>query len=225
VTHVAFLRALNVGGKGVVKMADVKAAFERAGCRDVRTFIASGNVLFTPTGSVPAQQRKIVAAMRELMGAKTDICFRTLADIDALIAADPFGDHASDERAKLYVAFLDRAPSTMPPLPHVDVKEACEIIGMTGRDVFIVSRPKPKGLAYGFPTFFVERLGCVCTARNWNTVVRLAAFARQPDVPGLLRETPPTRAKTPPPATPSSRADRGAAARRGGRAGNRSRAS
>ena len=218
-THVAFLRALNVGGKGVVKMTDVKAAFERAGCRDVRTFIASGNVLFTPKGSLPAQHKKILAAMQELMGARTDICFRTLADLDALIAADPFGDHASDGKAKLYVAFLDREPASAPPLPHADLKEACEIIGITGRDVFIVSRPKPRGLAYGFPTFFVERLGVVCTARNWNTVVRLAAFARKPGGPGPHRETRPAAP------TPSSRAGRGAGARSGGRAGSRSRAS
>jgi uncharacterized protein (DUF1697 family) len=180
VTQVAFVRALNVGGVGVVKMADVKAAFERAGCRDVRTFIASGNVLFTPAGrSVVSQQKRIVAAMQGLMRSKVDICFRALDHIDALIAADPFVGYQHDERLKLYVAFLDRAPAAPPPLPHVDAREACEIIGIAGRDVFIVSRPKPTGLAYGFPTFFVERLGCVCTARNWNTVVRLASFARR----------------------------------------------
>lgn len=178
-TCVAWLRGVNVGGRGVVKMADVRAAFEAAGCRDVRTFIASGNVLFTPgSKSAAAQQKKIVAAMHELMGAKIGISFRALSDVEALLAAKPFGRVAVDPAVKLYVAFLEREPAFVPPLPLVDAKEAVEVIGChRGLDMLIVSRRKPNGM-YGFPTFVVERLGVAATARNWNTVSRLVDFAR-----------------------------------------------
>jgi uncharacterized protein (DUF1697 family) len=177
-TQVAWLRAVNVGGRGVVKMADVRAAFEAAGCRDVRTFIASGNVLFTPgSKSVVAQQKKIAAAMHDLMGATIGIAFRALADVEALLAAKPFARVAADPAVKLYVAFLEREPASMPPLPLVDTKEAVEVITRRGLDLLIVSRPKPNGM-YGFPTLVVERLGVAATARNWNTVSRLVDFAR-----------------------------------------------
>jgi uncharacterized protein (DUF1697 family) len=178
-THVALLRALNVGGKSVVKMADVRTAFETAGCRDVSTLGAAGNVLFTPgSKNVAAQEKKIVAAMHALMGARTDVCFRELGHLVDLVAADPFGDLASDESAKFYVAFMDRPPSPTPKLPLVIPKEGIEITGLRGTDLFVVSRPKPNGM-YGFPNLFVERLGVLATTRNWNTVVKLAALSRR----------------------------------------------
>src|SRR3954465_8740479 len=97
-THVAFLRAINVGGRAVVKMIDLKAAFERAGCRNVRTFIASGNVLFDAPASLPAALKtRIAAELLKLFGNAPGVCYRTLAEIDALIAAEPFAKHADKQ--------------------------------------------------------------------------------------------------------------------------------
>jgi uncharacterized protein (DUF1697 family) len=176
-THVALLRALNVGGKAVVKMADVRAAFEAAGCREVSTLGAAGNVLFTPgSKDVAAQESKIVAAMSTLMGARTEVCFRQLDHLVDLVAADPFGDLASDESAKCYVTFMDRQPSPKPKLPLVIPKEGIEITGLRGADLFVVSRPKANGM-YGFPNLVVEKLGVRATTRNWNTVIKLASLA------------------------------------------------
>jgi uncharacterized protein (DUF1697 family) len=177
--YVALLRALNVGGKAVVRMADVRAAFEGAGCRDVSTLGAAGNVLFTPgSKSVVAQQKKVLAAMQSLMGARTDVCFRELDYLVDLVAADPFGDLVSDDSLKLYVTFMDRQPSPKPKLPVLIPKEGIEITGLRGTEMFVVSRPKANGM-YGFPNLFVEKLGVVSTTRNWNTVAKLAALVRR----------------------------------------------
>src|SRR5688500_17206682 len=130
-TYVAFLRAINVGGRGVVKMTDLKAAFERAGCRNVRSFIASGNIVFEAPAKVPASQKARVAKeLVKLFGKEPGVCYRTLDEIDALIASDPFGRLAADTAVKLYVAFMDRVPATIPALPIVDPKELIEIVGM-----------------------------------------------------------------------------------------------
>jgi len=178
VTHVAFLRAINVGGRAVVKMTDLKAAFERAGCRNVRTFIASGNVLFEAPPKLPATLRsRIAAELVKLFGKEPGVCYRTLDEIDALIAAAPFGRLAGDATVKLYVAFMDRAPARIPKLPMVDEKELIEITAIRAADVLIVSRRKPNGM-YGFPNACVEELGVVATSRNWNTVTKVAVFAR-----------------------------------------------
>jgi uncharacterized protein (DUF1697 family) len=178
-THVAFLRAINVGGRAVVKMTDLKAAFERAGCRNVRTFIASGNVLFdAPTRLPAALKTRIAAELLKLFGNAPGVCYRTLDEIDALINAAPFAKHAADKQLKLYVAFMDRIPATMPKLPIVDVRELVEITAIRAADVMIVSRRKPNGM-YGFPNACVEALGVTATSRNWNTVTRVAAYAKQ----------------------------------------------
>jgi uncharacterized protein (DUF1697 family) len=177
-THVALLRAVNVGGRGVVKMTDLRDAFAGAGCANVRTFIASGNVVFEARGAKPDSLfKRIAAATRDLLGSEPGICFRTLDEIDGVIAANPFGRLVDDRAVKLYVAFLDREPASKPKLPFTAPKELCEITACRPREMFIVSRPKPNRM-YGFPNGVVESFGVMSTTRNWNTVTRLAAFAR-----------------------------------------------
>jgi uncharacterized protein (DUF1697 family) len=180
-THVAFLRAINVGGRAVVKMTALKAAFERAGCRNVRTFIASGNVLFDAGTKLPdALKERIRTALVEVIGKEPGVCYRTVDALDALIESDPFGALVADKAVKLYVCFADRQPKPRPKLPMVDARELVEITDIRDADVLIVSRRKPNGM-YGFPNSCVEALGVVSTSRNWNTVMRIAQFARRSD--------------------------------------------
>lgn len=177
--HVAFLRAINVGGRSVVKMTDLKAAFERAGCRHVRTFIASGNVVFEAPAKLPAALKtRIARELLTLFGKEPGVCYRTLDELDALIAANPFGRAAADKALKLYVAFTVGEPRQRPRLPIVDERELVEITALRAADALVISRRKPNGM-YGFPNFCVERLGVMATSRNWNTVIRVAAFARK----------------------------------------------
>jgi uncharacterized protein (DUF1697 family) len=178
-THVALLRAVNVGGRGVVKMTDLRDAFAGAGCANVRTFIASGNVVFDARGAKPQGLfTRIRAAARDLLGAEPGICFRTLEEIDEVVAFNPFGKLTADKALKLYVAFLDRAPASAPALPFAAPKELCEITACRPREMFVVSRRKPNGM-YGFPNGVIESFGVVSTTRNWNTVTKLATFARR----------------------------------------------
>jgi uncharacterized protein (DUF1697 family) len=190
VTCVAFLRAINVGGRAVVKMSDVKLAFERAGCRNVRTFIASGNVVFDVPGKLAAAARtRIAGELAKLLGKEPGVCYRTVEELAALVASDPFGSLAADKAVKLYVCFADREPRPRPQLPIVDTKELVEITDIRAADVLIVSRRKPNGM-YGFPNFCVEALGVVSTSRNWNTVRRVVEFACRS---GQSRDTTPSR--------------------------------
>ena len=63
-THVAFLRAVNVGGRGLVKMTDLQKAFAAAGAKNVRTVIASGNVVFEAPGALGSLRERIVKKVR-----------------------------------------------------------------------------------------------------------------------------------------------------------------
>ena len=160
-------------------MTALKAAFERAGCKKVRTFIASGNVLFDAPAKLPAALKaRIASEMLALFGKAPGVCYRTLDEIDALIEAAPFGRLAGDKTLKLYVAFMDRVPAKIPKLPLVVEKELVEITAVHAADMMIVSRRKPNGM-YGFPNACVEQLGVVATTRNWNTVTKIAVFARK----------------------------------------------
>jgi uncharacterized protein (DUF1697 family) len=172
-THVAFLRAVNVGGRGVVKMADLQRAFETAGARDARTVIASGNVVFETAGPLGPIRERIQQKVKTLLGADPVILFRTHSYLEDLIEAAPFGALATDRNVKLYVAFLAGKPRQLPRFPlHVE-KEALDVRGLYKQDALIVSYKKPNGF-YGFPGGWTEQeLGVASTARNWSTVTRI----------------------------------------------------
>ena len=174
-THVAFLRAVNVGGKGLVKMADLQKAFTAAGAKNVRTVIASGNVIFDAPAALGPVRDRIVKKVGALLGAEPVIVFRTLPYLERLIEAAPFGALVNDRTLKLYVLFLAGKPKRPPTFPIRIPKEVIEVPGMHEQDALIISRRKPSGM-YGFPGLWTDKeIGVASTARNWNTVVRIVA--------------------------------------------------
>jgi uncharacterized protein (DUF1697 family) len=203
-TYVAFLRAVNVGGKGLLRMADLVDAGTAAGCGNVRTFQAAGNVIFeAPPTRVAAIARRLQQQVSALLGVEAGLTIRSVEDLRAILRAAPFGALTADRALKLYVVFLLAAPRRKVAYPIGNEKEALEAIGARPTEVFVVSRRKPRGLMYGFPNAFVEdALGVPATSRGWSTVAKIVERA--------------TRQTT---------SDRVAAARPGGRAGSRSRAS
>src|SRR5688500_7653674 len=161
-------------------MTDLCEAFAAAGCRHVRSYIASGNILFeSGVSNDLALARKIRRAIAERVGMEPAIMLRALEDLEALVAKDPFKKLRHDRTAKFYVAFLAEPPSTSVRFPLTHEKDALDVIAVSGRDAFIVSRPKPNGF-YGFPNNFLEHaLGAVGTTRSWSTVSKVVEFAHR----------------------------------------------
>ena len=178
--YVAFLRAINVGGHACVKMDDLKDAFVAAGCKGVRTYIQSGNVIF----ELPGRGGSIVFLrvrdkLRRLLGAEPGVFFRTVREIERIVGESPFRNFEAERNIKMSVAFLSRKPRKRPTFPLLSPREALEAFTMKNREVFIVSRRKKNGF-YGFPNNFIEKeLGVSATTRNWSTVTKIVAFARR----------------------------------------------
>ncbi|MEW6758044.1 MAG: DUF1697 domain-containing protein [Acidobacteriota bacterium] len=175
IRYAAFLRAVNVGGRASVRMADLCRVFSEAGCGEVRTVIQSGNVLFEPPGGLtPPLERAILAGVRGLVGREAAVCFRSLKAIQDLVSEAPFSGVDNPSQAKLYVTFLARRPRVLPSLPISSPKEGLDVLALRNLDVVVVSRPLRKGMC-GFPNAFVESVfGVPATSRNWNTVRRMA---------------------------------------------------
>ena len=173
--YVALLRAVNVGGKGLVKKDALRDAFARAGGANVSTFIASGNVLFE---AAPDRVQAVVAGARrrlkQVLGAEPVVMVRSAAEMSALVRRGPFAGVDAPTIVKRYILFLADVPSRRPPLPLTQPKEELDIVHVAARDCWVVSRRKPSGM-YGFPGIFVEAaLGVPSTARSWSTVTKLA---------------------------------------------------
>lgn len=164
---VALLRAVNVGGTGKLPMADLRAMCEEAGFERVRTYIASGNVVFR-TDDAPERARSILETrLEDYAGSHIDVLVRTGREMADLVAANPFPDEPGN---RVVCLFLDRHPRK--DLDGVASGVADERFVAADREVFI-HYPEGQG-----PSKLKLDLG-VATARNMNTVRKLADMAAE----------------------------------------------
>jgi len=164
-------------------MSDLRDVFTAAGCKGVRTYIQSGNVIFdSPEDNIAAVFQRVRVRLCDLLGAEPGIFFRTVREVEGILRGAPFKGFETEPGIKLYVAFLSKKPRSKPRFPLLSSKEALEGIAMKSREVFIVSRRKKNGF-YGFPNNFIEKeLGVSATSRNWSTLTKIVEFVRkEPD--------------------------------------------
>jgi uncharacterized protein (DUF1697 family) len=166
---VAFLRAINLGARNKIAMADLRAAFENAGCSDVRTYIQSGNVLFQASGSGAALRRKLERAVERECGVKTAIAIRTWTELRRIAGSHPFGADTSGSA----VTFLVEKPAAAAVRRLRELEVAPDEAKVVGKNVFI---HYPNGVQGSRLTgALVEKtLGVAGTNRGWRTVARLA---------------------------------------------------
>jgi uncharacterized protein (DUF1697 family) len=106
--YVALLRGINVGGKSIIRMADLKECVEALGYDKVSTFIASGNVLFeTPERDAGKLESTIEQALQERFELPITVVVRTRAELARLVKAIP-AEWMGNDSVRVYVAFLRR---------------------------------------------------------------------------------------------------------------------
>ena len=106
--YIALLRAVNVGGTGKLPMTELKAMCEAAGFLSVRTYIASGNVVFQSTKTEAQVKAALEAALSAYAGKPVGVMVRTAAEMAAVLAHNPFSKMPGN-RTVAY--FLDAKPS------------------------------------------------------------------------------------------------------------------
>ena len=181
---IALLRAVNVGGHNNVRMEEVRTLFAALGCKNVQTYLQSGNVVFSTSKPSPSQvAAELQTAINEALGIETIIIPRTPADLRAIIANNPFAEGIASgaiDPSKLMVAYFQSRPSD-------DVCEKAARRGLEsskqsgkqpdeirfhGREAYIYY---PNGL--GKATFnwsaFERGSKIPATARNWTTTLKL----------------------------------------------------
>src|SRR5437773_6771078 len=96
--YVAFLRGINVGGRKLIKMEALALMFRSAGLKNVRTHIASGNVIFaSASANKAALTRKIEKALARELGYEVPVILRTLAELESLARRNPFKKQPSSK--------------------------------------------------------------------------------------------------------------------------------
>lgn len=171
---VAFLRGVNVGGHKKIAMAALKKAFESMGFRDARTVLASGNVVFEASGKDPHLDLTVARGLEKAFGFPVKVVLRTVRELRALVASEPFGSVLSDPDVRLYVTFLaPRKAAGAPPRLPAPAK-GFRILRAGQGEVFSVVRLSPDAGTPDLMAFLERAFGREVTTRNWQTVTKLA---------------------------------------------------
>jgi uncharacterized protein (DUF1697 family) len=166
--YIALLRAVNVLGTGKVKMTDLKAMCEAAGFRSVRTYIASGNVVFQSDKTEAHVKSTLEAALATYAGKHINVLVRTAAEIAAVLSRNPFSKMPGNRT----VAFFLDGPPASDALQTVS-KQDGEQLRLGQREIYVYYA---NGIGNSRIKIPAAKDG---TARNMNTIAKLAAMAAE----------------------------------------------
>jgi uncharacterized protein (DUF1697 family) len=164
--YVALLRAVNVGGSGLLPIEELRALCLEIGFSNVRSYIQSGNVVFDSGASEAAVGTALEEALAKKTGRPVGVLIRTAPELRAVLDANPFRDA---DPAQVGVIFLPK-PVTSDTVAGLVIPGNEEVRAL-GREIFVhyqdgMGRSKLK-----------LRFAADGTTRNLNTVVRLLAMA------------------------------------------------
>ena len=168
--YIAFLRAINVGGNSIIKMADLKRIFESFGLENVETFIQSGNVIFeSKETSASVLEEQIERQMEMASGKRIQIFVRTMRDVIKMVSECPF---QPKEGLAVYVTILDKTPSKKNVEALMGFRSDADDFLVKGNKAYNLRRNREKSI---FTNHSVEQVLAVPgTTRNMTTIKKLA---------------------------------------------------
>ncbi|MBZ9685193.1 DUF1697 domain-containing protein [Clostridium estertheticum] len=174
--YIALLRGINVGGKNIIKMADLKRTFETIGLSSVQTYIQSGNVLFKSNEEEETLRKKIEHEIEGVFGFSVTIVLRTAAEIEWIIRNCPFSQEevtdaeASSKVECLYVSLLTNAPS-QEKIQHLNsYTSESDKYKIEGREVFLLFHNSIRNSKL---VNNLKKLEVPWTVRNFKTMNKL----------------------------------------------------
>lgn len=173
--YVALLRAVNVGGRKVT-MAELKRAVETLGYGKARTLLASGNLVFDARTTATAKlEAALEGAVEATFGLFSEVMVRGPEEWAAILKANPFPKKAKDDPAHLVCMVCKDAPDAAHLAAYLktfrEKHDKGEQLKAVGREIYI-----DYGASIGESKLVLPKKLCTGTARNWNTMLKLAAM-------------------------------------------------
>ena len=176
-TFVALLRGVNVGGKNLIPMAELRALLSSLGFEEVETYIQSGNVVFrSPAGDADDLSARIEREIASVFGIAPAVLLRTPTELEAIAGRNPYLGEAN--LSKLHVAFLDQSPAASVAAELDPGRSPPDEFTLSGREIYL-HFPNGAGRSKLTIDYFERTLGVRATARNWNTLLKLLALCRR----------------------------------------------
>jgi uncharacterized protein (DUF1697 family) len=167
--HIALPRAINLGSRKAVPMAGLRAMLEDLGFTDVRSLLNSGNLVFKSKPTGPKLEALLEDAARRDLGLDTEFMVRTSQELKRIVSGNPFKKEAKADPGHLMVHFCKEA-----------VPKTLKVSGR-GREDY---RVKGKNIYVAYPDGIGRskfKMAVTSTARNWNTVLKLAKAVAEID--------------------------------------------
>jgi uncharacterized protein (DUF1697 family) len=177
-TYIAFLRGINVGGHNKIAMADLRDLVGSLGFTGAKTLLQSGNLVFTgPRKSDKELESLLERETAKRLGVTADYIIRSTAELEAVVAENPFPKEAQNDPSHLVVMFLKSTVTAKDVKALGELIKGPEVVRGEGRYFYIVY-PAGIGTSKFTAALIEKKLGTRGTARNWNTVGKLLALAR-----------------------------------------------
>jgi uncharacterized protein (DUF1697 family) len=176
--YIALLRGINVSGQKIMIMADLQKLFESMKFTQVKTYIQSGNVVFTSTkGSAKDLGLAIEKTISKKYGFDVPVAIRTAEELETVLASNPYRKTKLGEKERIYISYLSEVPEQAGIKKLEALKSEVDEIQVKNREVFILCRG-----GYGktvFSNTLVEKcLGVKSTTRNLETTSKLVEMSR-----------------------------------------------
>lgn len=176
---VALFRGINVGGRNRLPMRELVEVLQSLGLQNVRTYIQSGNAVFeSEEAGAPGLADRISSAINERHGFAPHVLIPELGELEDAIASNPFPEAEAQPRS-LHLFFL----ASVPENPDLESLESMrwdgERFALKGRAFYLHA---PDGVGRSKVAARAEKvLGVAVTARNWRSVGKILAMAKQSD--------------------------------------------
>ncbi len=174
IAYAAFLRGINVGGHRSVKMDKLKKVFESLGFMNVKTLLASGNVVFqAPSMSASVLNKQIEEKLKKTFGFEIGVLSRTIRELQRLDEAKPFAGIKVTPQTRLFVTFLTEKPAGSLKTPYVSPGGNFKILRASKCEVCSVLTITDVRRGMQFMAVLDKEFGRKITTRSWSTIIRI----------------------------------------------------
>ena len=171
---VALLRGINVGGNKKVPMADLKKMLEKMEFTNVKTLLASGNVLFDSTETdMKTLRAHIETQLEKTFGFPVPTLIRTLDDLRTLKESEPFNNIRVFPETRLYITFLSEKSTSTLKTPYVSPDGNYKILRVSDTEVCSVLTVTKDHGTIDAMSILEKEFGRQITTRNWNTIEKM----------------------------------------------------
>ena len=174
--QIVLLRGINIGPNKRIPMPRLREVLAESGYEDVKTYVASGNIVLTSKAKPRKLEQDLAKLIEEEFGHDVPVVVRTRDELADVVERMPFGDVVEEPLKRLQVSFLSGKPNAQTAKRITDACEEPELVAIDGREIY-AWHPDGIGRSELANLIATKKLGVTVTARNWNTVLALLELA------------------------------------------------